>query len=121
MQSFPDTRKSLKKGGCRLQYTNVKLISNANVYFDGKVSSRTFYEQDGTRKTLGFVSSGEYEFSTDGAEYMEILQGVFEIRLPGEDTFTAYHAGDTFTIPKHTKFPVRTDSFSDYCCTYLSD
>ena len=104
-----------------MHYTNVKLISNANVYFDGKVSSRTFYEQDGTRKTLGFVSSGEYEFSTDGAEYMEILQGVFEIRLPGEDTFTAYHAGDTFTIPKHTKFSVRTDSFSDYCCTYLSD
>ena len=67
------------------------------------------------------VIGGEYEFSTDGAEYMEILQGVFEIRLPGEDTFTAYHAGDTFTIPKHTKFSVRTDSVSDYCCTYLSD
>ena len=101
-----------------MELNNVRLIGEANVYFDGKVSSRTFYE-DGQRKTLGFVLAGEYVFSTDGAEHMQILNGCLELKLPGEASFSLYEKGDTFTIPAQTTFDIRTNTFGDYCCTYL--
>lgn len=103
-----------------MDFTNVTLAGKANVYFDGKVSSRTFYEKDGQRKTLGFVTKGEYEFETDGAEYMEIIQGILEVKLPDEDCYAAYKPGDTFVIPEKIHFLVRTDLYADYCCTYLA-
>lgn len=104
-----------------MEFTNVKLIGNANVYFDGRVSSRTFYKSDGQRRTLGFVMAGDYEFATDEAEYMEILQGILEVKLPDETEYVCYKAGDTFTIPSQIHFHVRTNSYADYCCTYLSE
>ena len=55
------------------QLENVNLIKQANVYFDGKVTSRTVILQDGTKKTLGIMLPGEYEFSTSLQEEMEIL------------------------------------------------
>ena len=67
------------------QLENVTLIKQANVYFDGKVTSRTAILPDGTKKTLGIMLPGEYEFSTDLKEEMEILAGHLEYRLTGED------------------------------------
>lgn len=46
------------------QFENVTVIKKANVYFDGKVTSRTVLFPDGSRKTLGFMLPGEYEFNT---------------------------------------------------------
>ena len=102
-----------------MEFERVRLLGKANVYFDGRVSSRTFYETDGQRKTLGFVMAGDYVFSTEGPEYMQMLNGALELKLPGETAYTRYEAGDTFTIPGHTTFDIRTDTFGDYCCTYL--
>ena len=59
------------------EFPNVKLLGPANVYFNGMVSSRTFFEADGQRKTLGFVCAGEYEFSTSTIEEMELYAGEF--------------------------------------------
>lgn len=102
-----------------MEFSNVKLVGPANVYFGGKVSSRTFYVEGGQRKTLGFVTEGGYEFSTSDEEFMEIFAGEFELKLPGETAFKKYGPGDTFTIPAGIQFDVRTGSFADYCCTYL--
>lgn len=104
-----------------MEFNNVKLVGPANVYYDGRVSSRTFFEADGQRKTLGFVTAGDYVFSTSFVEYMEIFAGEFELKLPGETAFKKYTAGDTFTIPVGISFDVHTDSFADYCCTYLAE
>lgn len=104
-----------------MEFKNVKLIGAANVYFDGAVSSRTFYEEDGQKKTLGLVTAGEYTFSTEFKEHMEVLNGSLEIKLPGEDTYKKYETGDVFDIPPGIQFDIRTDSFGDYCCTYLTE
>jgi uncharacterized protein YaiE (UPF0345 family) len=104
-----------------MEFEGVKLLGPANVYFDGKVTSRTFWSADGTRKTLGFVQAGEYEFTTGPAEYMQILGGSLELRLPGESGYIRYEQGASFTIPAGICFQIRTDSFGDYCCTYLSE
>jgi hypothetical protein len=41
------------------QFENVAIVKKANVYFDGKATSRTVLFADGTRKTLGFIMPGE--------------------------------------------------------------
>ena len=49
------------------EFTNVAVIKKANVYFDGKVTSRTVVFADGSKKTLGIMLPGEYTFNTDAA------------------------------------------------------
>ena len=46
------------------QFDNVSIVKKANAYFDGKVTSRTVIFSDGSKKTLGIMMPGEYEFST---------------------------------------------------------
>ena len=45
-----------------MQFKGVTVDKAANVYFDGKVTSRTVYFEDGSKKTLGIMMPGEYEF-----------------------------------------------------------
>jgi uncharacterized protein YaiE (UPF0345 family) len=54
-------------------YKNVEIIKAANIYFDGKVTSRIIKLNDGSTKTLGIMMPGEFEFSTEKHELMEIL------------------------------------------------
>ena len=101
-----------------MEFENVKLIGKANVYFDGKVSSRTFYLEDGSRKTLGFMLGGDYEFGTAAAERMEILSGEMEVTLPGETEPKLYKEGDAFDVPADSKYRAVVKTFADYYCSY---
>ena len=65
------------------EFRNVTAVKKANVYFDGKVTSRTIIFPNGERKTLGIMLPGEYEFSTGDKEIMEILGGSMDVKLPG--------------------------------------
>jgi purine/pyrimidine-nucleoside phosphorylase len=62
------------------RFERVTVVKNANVYFDGTVTSRTVLFPDGTRKTLGIMLPGTYEFGTGAAEVMEVLAG--GLRIP---------------------------------------
>ena len=53
------------------EFKNVTVVKKANVYFDGKVTSRTVLFPDGSKKTLGIMQPGEYEFSTGKADLIE--------------------------------------------------
>lgn len=101
------------------QFDNVTIVKEGNVYFEGKVTSRTVKFQDGTKKTLGIALPGEYEFGTDTKEVMEILAGTLEVKLPGEDNFTSLTAPAEFTVPSKSKFTMRVHSVVDYCCSYI--
>ena len=61
------------------EFTNVTVSKEANVYFDGQVSSRTIIFADGTKKTLGVMLPGDYEFGTEVKELMEITSGELEV------------------------------------------
>ena len=63
-------------------YKNVEIIKAANIYFDGKVTSRIIKLNDGSTKTLGIMMPGEFEFSTEKHELMEILAGEMSVLLP---------------------------------------
>jgi uncharacterized protein YaiE (UPF0345 family) len=101
-----------------MKFENVDVVKEANVYFDGKVTSRTIYFKEGIRKTLGFMLAGEYEFGTAAEECMEVLGGEMDICLPGETDFTTYKKGESFIVPADSKFKVIVKNYSDYCCSY---
>ena len=101
-----------------MKFENVDIIKEANVYFDGKVTSRTIYLKNGERKTLGFMLPGEYEFGTAAEEFMEVLGGEMDVCLPGGTAFTAYGKGESFVVPANSKFKVRVAAYGDYLCSY---
>ncbi len=65
-------------------FGNVTIIRKANVYFDGKVTSRTIIFADGTKKTLGIMQPGDYRFNTDAADLMEIISETLEVQWQDE-------------------------------------
>ncbi|HEX4878796.1 MAG TPA: pyrimidine/purine nucleoside phosphorylase [Limnobacter sp.] len=100
------------------QFDNVSVVKAANVYFDGKVSSRTVLFADGSKKTLGLMLPGEYEFGTAEKEIMEILAGKMDVKLPGQD-WQAIGGGQSFEVPANAKFQLKVTSPVDYCCSYI--
>tara|TARA_R110002167_G_scaffold64321_2_gene181769 strand:+ start:2049 stop:2360 length:312 start_codon:yes stop_codon:yes gene_type:complete len=101
------------------QFDHVSIVKQANVYFDGKVTSRAVLFADGSRKTLGIMMPGDYEFGTEQAELMEILAGDLEILLPGQDEWQTVVAGQAFNVPANAAFKLRVKQLTDYCCSYL--
>jgi uncharacterized protein YaiE (UPF0345 family) len=99
------------------RFDEVTVIKKANVYFDGKVTSRTVLFADGSKRTLGIMLPGEYEFGTAEKETMELLAGGMEVKLPGAD-WRSYRAGEAFEVPAQSKFQVRIQEPADYCCSY---
>ena len=100
------------------EFNNVTVVREANVYFGGKVTSRTVVFDDGTKKTLGFMLAGEYSFDTGAAEVMEMIGGEMDVKLPGSDEFKTYKAGESFDVPANSKFDLVVKEFADYCCSY---
>lgn len=103
------------------QFTNVTVVKKANIYFDGKVTSRTVLFPDGTKKTLGIMLPGEYEFGTDTKEIMEILSGELRVLLPGETEWKQISGSGEFVVPARAKFRLDVRATTDYCCSYAAE
>ncbi len=101
------------------EFTDVTVVKKANIYFDGKVTSRTVRFADGTKKTLGIMMPGDYEFGTAEREVMEILAGDLEILLPGTSAWRKVKGGESFEVPANSKFKLKIAQLTDYCCSYL--
>ncbi|MCM2358265.1 MAG: pyrimidine/purine nucleoside phosphorylase [Geobacteraceae bacterium] len=100
------------------EFNNVTVIREANVYFDGAVTSRTVLFADGSKKTLGIAQPGEYEFSTGKAELMEILAGELEVSVAA-GPWKKVVGGEAFEVPADSKFTMRVTVLVDYCCSFL--
>lgn len=103
------------------EFNNVTVVREANVYFGGKVTSRTVKFEDGSRKTLGVMLAGEYTFDTAAAEVVEMLAGEMDVRLPGSDEWKTCQAGETFEVPADSRFDLVVKEFADYCCSYIEN
>lgn len=101
------------------EFQNVTIVKKANVYFDGKVTSRTVVFPNGEKKTLGIMMPGEYEFGTAEKEIMEILAGKLEVLLPGEDKWVSIEGGQAFEVTANSKFKLVVTELTDYCCSYI--
>jgi len=101
------------------KFENVTVEVEGNSYFGGAVTSRTLHFEDGSKKTLGFMAIGEYEFATKEAELMKITSGMLEVQLPYSDVWLTIKGGDSFNVPANSKFQVKVQSITDYCCSYF--
>ena len=100
---------------------NVNVETKANFYFDGKVTSRNVFFDDGSKKTLGIMLPGEYVFNTSQKELMEITSGEIEVLISGEESWKELKAGMSFEVPKDSSFKLKVLSIFDYCCSYFEE
>ncbi len=101
------------------RFDNVSVRKAANVYFDGKVTSREISFADGSVKTLGIMLPGDYEFGTSQAELMEITSGLLRVKLPGADAWQEVRGGESFEVPANARFQLSVGEITDYICSYL--
>ncbi len=101
------------------KFKGVTVLRKANVYFDGKVTSRTILFEDGSMKTLGIMLPGEYEFNTADKELMEIVSGELEVLISGGSQWKAVKEGESFEVPAKSKFSLKVSKVTDYCCSFL--
>ena len=98
---------------------NVELVRKANIYFDGNVTSRTFIEANGDKKTLGIMMPGEYTFGTNDAELMEIIGGECEVKLKDSTEWNTYTENTSFNVPANSSFDIKVKVITDYCCSFI--
>lgn len=103
------------------QLKNVTVDKAANVYFEGNVTSRTVWLEDGNKVTLGIMLPGSYEFGTGSREIMEIISGHLKVLLPDETEWREIHSPETFHVPANSSFKLEVSSITDYCCSYPND
>jgi uncharacterized protein YaiE (UPF0345 family) len=102
------------------QLQNITITKEANIYYDGKVTSRSIVLEDGSVQSLGIMLPGEYTFGTNEAEIMEMMSGELDIKLPGEDWKTL-NTPETFNVPANSSFDLKIKTVTDYCCSYIQD
>jgi purine/pyrimidine-nucleoside phosphorylase len=89
-----------------------------SVYFDGQVQSLGV-NAGGTRKTVGVIAPGTFEFGTGAAERMHVIAGTLFAKLPGDDAFRPYLAGTKFDVPANSSFQVNATADVAYLCEYF--
>ena len=92
-------------------------MPSVNHYFDNKVTSIAF--QTATKPaTVGVMEIGEYEFGTSEFETMTVVSGALTVKLPDNDNWQKFNAGESFTIEANQKFQVKVEVESAYLCLY---
>ena len=103
------------------KYENVNVDKFANIYFEGNVISRNIFLKDGSRKTLGVMLPGKYEFNTDAKELMEIISGKLNLKLQNFQDWKLIEKGMDFIIPKNSSFKVEVLELVNYTCSYFDE
>ena len=101
------------------EFSQVTVACKANIYFEGRVISHTLRFADGSRKTLGLIYPGSFEFKTDAPERMEITAGECRVRQAGQSDWKTYHSGDAFNVPGKSSFEISVAAgIAEYICSF---
>jgi uncharacterized protein YaiE (UPF0345 family) len=88
-----------------------------NQYFDGQVASIAF--QTATLPaTVGVMAVGEFKFGTSQKETMTVVSGALTVKLPGQDNWETFVAGEQFIIEANQVFQLQVAQETAYLCTY---
>jgi len=88
-----------------------------NEYFDGKVKSIGFATET-LPATVGVMAPGDYEFATSEREVMTVVSGALTVKLPAQDEWKAFVAGDSFEVAAGKTFQLQVAVATAYLCTY---
>tara|TARA_S200000501_G_scaffold333517_1_gene336975 strand:+ start:38070 stop:38357 length:288 start_codon:yes stop_codon:yes gene_type:complete len=88
-----------------------------NEYFDGQVKSIGF-QGDELPSSVGVMSAGEYHFDTAQFETMTVVSGALTVKLPDQDSWQEFKAGQSFTVAANQVFDLKVSQASAYLCTY---
>tara|TARA_Y100000589_G_scaffold330813_1_gene381714 strand:- start:777 stop:1094 length:318 start_codon:yes stop_codon:yes gene_type:complete len=103
------------------KFKNVNVDKLANIYFEGRVISRNIFLEDGSKKTLGVMLVGEYEFNTVARELMEITSGKLKLKRKDDTEWKLITDGMDFNIPKNSSFKLVVLELVNYTCSYFKD
>ena len=101
-----------------MSYKNAEIRKKANVYHDGRVTSRTVITQAGEMKTLGVMLPGTYRFNTQAPEIMELTQGQCRVRIGEQNDWQEYQGGESFSVPANSHFEIEVTDLLDYICHF---
>lgn len=101
------------------RFESVNVVREANIYFDGRVTSRTVEFSDGAVKTLGIMLPGEYTFNTGKSELMEITSGHVSWCAAGSGEWQDVGSGESFRVEGNSSFQIRVHEVTDYICSFL--
>ncbi len=101
-----------------MSFKNVEVKKKANVYHDGKVTSRTVITPQGEMKTLGVMLPGTFRFSTQAPERIDVIQGHCRVKIADAQGWTDYEAGQSFDIPGNSSFEIEIVTLLDYVCNF---
>ena len=90
---------------------------DVNEYFEGKVKSIAF-EGRQLPSTVGVMAAGEYTFGTSQKEYMTVVSGELQVKLPGSDEFVSFIDGQTFVVEANLSFDLVVPCDTAYLCKY---
>ncbi len=96
----------------------VSVLTQANVYFDGKCVSHTVLLADGTRKSVGVILPATLTFNTGAPERMEIVAGRCRVRQAGSEAWLEYGAGQAFNVPGDSHFDIEAIEPTHYVCHF---
>ncbi len=91
-----------------------------NEYFDGKVKSFVVNSSQ-SKKTVGVMEPGEYEFNTQTKETMTVVAGELSVYFPEYDEWEDFGMGASFEVPARSKFKVKVAQDAAYLCEYAPD
>ncbi len=96
----------------------VSVLTQANVYFDGKCVSHTVLLADGTRKSVGVILPATLTFNTGAPERMDIVAGRCRVRQAGSEAWLDYGAGQAFDVPGDSHFDIEAIEPTHYVCHF---
>ena len=96
----------------------VSVLTQANVYFDGKCVSHTVLLADGTRKSVGVILPATLTFNTGAPERMEVVAGRCRVRQAGSEDWLDYGAGQAFDVPGDSHFDIEAIEPTHYVCHF---
>ena len=100
------------------KFDGVSVATKANVYFDGKCVSHAITLADGTKKSVGVVLPSTLTFNTAAAEVMYVVDGACRVKLRGSGDWTAYRAGESFSVPGDSSFDIEVSQTLHYVCHF---
>ena len=102
-------------------YKSVDVDKFANIYFEGRVISRNIFFKDGSKKTLGVMLKGGYEFKTTSKELMEIHSGKLNVKIADNKEWILITEDMNFDVPKNSSFCLEVLELVNYTCSYFDD